>query len=151
VYRTAAKIGSIEAGRLVYFHNHGNPGPGIYPPEGWTNNRARFSANGQTMATPFDDKALLPLRAEGFYRVLRPFHCCSKECVEFQPDTFVQLGYNGGGRALLFVPQMGPGGISIPERGTMLDDDVLDNLAVLSVAENKQAADLSVPRGFVVH
>ena len=36
LYRTVKPIGSIEAGRLVYFHNHGDPGPGLYFPESWS-------------------------------------------------------------------------------------------------------------------
>ena len=42
LYRTTAAIGSIEAGRLVYFHNHADPGPGMYLPARWTRNRATF-------------------------------------------------------------------------------------------------------------
>ena len=32
LYRTLLPIGDLEAGRLVYFHNHGNPGAGVYFP-----------------------------------------------------------------------------------------------------------------------
>ena len=46
LYATRATIGSIPPGRLVYFHNHGNPGPGIYLPASWKGNRARFEARG---------------------------------------------------------------------------------------------------------
>jgi hypothetical protein len=42
VYRTKTAVAGIEAGRLVYFHNHGDPGPGLYPPESWAQNRAKF-------------------------------------------------------------------------------------------------------------
>ena len=87
--------------------------------------------------------------ADGFYRVIREFYCCSKQCVKFQPDVFVQLGYNGQGKALVFVPQLGAGGIAIPDRGTAIDDECLEHLKPLLVSENKQ--DISLPRGIVVH
>src|ERR1700746_1559639 len=105
VYRTAKPIAGVEAGRLVYFHNHGNPGPGIYVPERWHANRAQFAANGVTLPEGFDVRALQPLLAEGFYRVTAAFYCCEKKCVQFEPDAFVQLGYNGNAKALLFVPE----------------------------------------------
>ena len=49
LYRTVAAIGGVEADRLVYFHNHGDPGPGVYLPERWTRNRATFSSRGNTL------------------------------------------------------------------------------------------------------
>ena len=52
LYRTTTKIGEIEAGRLVYFHNHGDPGPGLYLPSGWSNNTARWGARGTTVPAP---------------------------------------------------------------------------------------------------
>jgi hypothetical protein len=142
-------IGSVEAGRLVYFHNHGNPGPGIYFPERWDHNRAQFSEKGMTLPTPFDRRWLRALPAEGFYRVKAPFHCCEKQCVQFEPDAFVQLGYNGAGRALLFVPELAAGVIEIPERGTLIDDAVLGNLVALRVNERRD--EIAMPRGLVVH
>ncbi len=153
VYRTLAAIGGIEAGRLVYFHNHGNPGPGLYLPERWNRNRAQFSARGMTVPDGFDPRALKPLPREGFYRVAKTFHCCAKKCVEFAPEAFVQLGYNGNGDPLLFTPELVGGAFEIPDRGTKLDDDVLDNLVALGVREKgDQRDDLGTfPRGIVVH
>ncbi|MGB8328946.1 MAG: hypothetical protein WCE62_02375 [Polyangiales bacterium] len=49
LYRTTGTLGSIGAGRLVCFHNHGNPGPGIYLPQRWRYNRAQFEAKGMTV------------------------------------------------------------------------------------------------------
>ena len=46
LYRTVADVGEIQAGRLVYFHNHGDPGPGIFLPSSWHGNRARFEGTG---------------------------------------------------------------------------------------------------------
>jgi len=153
LYRTRRAIGEVEAGRLVYFHNHGDPGPGLYFPESWAGNRAKFSANGVTVPAGFDGKALRPLPAEGFYRVTAAFHCCEKQCMRFEPDAFVQLGYNGAGRALLFVPEAGTGVIDVPDRGVLIDDAAFASLAALKLAEKTggQRNDLSLPRGIVVH
>ncbi|MBA3541320.1 MAG: hypothetical protein H0T79_17040 [Deltaproteobacteria bacterium] len=154
LYRTASPVANVPAGRLVYFHNHGNPGPGIYLPEKWTNNRAHFAPNGHTMPTDFDPAVLLPVPPEGFYRVTSAFHCCEKKCVQYEPEAFVQLGYNGAGRALLFVPELGTGSIDVPDRGTFIDDTAFPHLSLLQVAERKAAegaGNLSLPRGIVVH
>ena len=153
VYRTTAAIGNVEAGRLVYFHNHGDPGPGVYLPERWIKNRAQWSARGTTCPPEFDHRTLKPLPREGFYRVARSFHCCAKKCVEYSPDAFVQLGYNGKGDAILFVPELVNGGFEIPDRGTALDEGVLGNLIALGVRErNETRDDLGpFPRGLVVH
>jgi hypothetical protein len=149
LYRTMLPIGDVAAGRLVYFHNHGDPGAGLYFPESWTANRAHFSPTGMTLPVVFDPKSLRALPAEGFYRVTSAFFCCEKQCVRFQPDAFVQLGYNGTGRALLFVPELATGSIGIPERGTMIDDAAFANLAALQVTERRD--ELSLPRGILVH
>lgn len=151
LYRTAKKIGPVEAGRLVYFHNHGNPGPGVYFPEKWTHNRAVFAQNGQTVPQPMEAGALHPLPAEGFYRVAKAFHCCEKKCTEFQPDQLLQLGYNGAGKALVFIPEYVNGGLEVPERGTFVDDDVLVHMTALKYPERERRDDLSLPRGIVVH
>src|SRR5206468_1595524 len=73
LYRTTMQIGGIEAGRLVYFHDHGNPGPGLYLPDSWKSNRAHFSSDGMTAPTDLDPRALQALPAEGFYRVTAAF------------------------------------------------------------------------------
>jgi hypothetical protein len=152
LYRTVKPIGKIEAGRLVYFHNHGDPGPGLYFPESWSNNRARFSKNGSVVSADFDPRALHALPAEGFYRVKTAFHCCDKQCVKFEPEAFVQLGYNGAGKALVFVPELAGGSIDIPDRGTFVDDSVLGNMVLLKLAERQKSNDdISLPRGIVIH
>jgi hypothetical protein len=149
LYRTVKPIGEIDAGRLVYFHNHGNPGPGLYFPERWSNNRAHFSQNGMTVPADFDPRSIRALPAEGFYRVKAPFFCCDKQCMKFEPDAFVQLGYNGAGKALVFIPELAGGVISVPERGTFVDENVLENLVLLKLAERTD--DIALPRGIVVH
>lgn len=151
VYRTTQKIGEIDAGRLVYFHNHGNPGPGLYFPESWSHNRAKWAANGYTLPKGFDVRALKPLPAEGFYRVKQSFHCCEKKCVQFEPDQMLQLGYNGAGRAIVFVPEYIAGAIGVPERGTVIDDSTLTHLVQLKFPERQANDALSLPRGILVH
>jgi hypothetical protein len=149
LYRTVKSIGNVEAGRLVYFHNHGNPGPGLYFPEGWNHNRARFSENGHTVPNDFDARSIKPLPAEGFYRVNASFHCCAKKCMLFEPEQLVQLGYNGAGKAIVFIPELAGGVIGVPERGTFVDDEALPNLIALKLPERKD--DIALPRGIVIH
>lgn len=149
LYRTVKPIGGVEAGRLVYFHNHGNPGPGLYFPEGWSHNRARFSQNGMTVPDDFDPRALRALPPEGFYRVKAAFYCCEKQCVKFEPDALLQLGYNGAGKALVFFPELAGGVITVPERGNFIDDAAFSNLVQLKLAERRD--EIALPRGIVVH
>lgn len=156
LYRTSKPIGSIEAGRLVYFHNHGDPGPGVYPPESWSANRAKFSSGGTVIPAGFDYKSLRALPPEGFYRVKKQFYCCDKQCMKFEPEAFVQLGYNGSGKALVFIPELGGSAIAIPDRGTFVDDVALDNLVLLRIAEKKSGddgpeIDIKLPRGILIH
>lgn len=139
LYRTTIQIGSVEAGRLVYFHNHGDPGPGIYPPQSWRANRAVFSDKGLTLDDLSLASTLEPLPAEGMYRVLESFTCCSKDCRTFEPGLLVQLGYNGSGQALLFVPHWHADGLHIPERGFTLDDERLEKIERLNVESAKRS------------
>jgi hypothetical protein len=134
LYVTRVAIASVPAGRLVYFHNHGDPGPGIYLPSGWTGNRARFEARGHTLPSLEDADGLEPLSPEGFYRVAAAFTCCPKECRRFEPDELVQLGYNGAAQPILFTPQLGDGGLSVPDRGISIDPPVVEHLRPLKVA-----------------
>lgn len=146
-------IGSVEAGRLVYFHNHGTPGPGIYFPEKWAHNRAQFSANGMTLPEPFDPRWLQAIPAEGLYRVTRAFFCCEKKCTQFEPEALVQLGYNGNAKPLLFMPELSSRGITVPERGTAIDDAAFASLVALKVNEKRteEGPEISFPRGMIVH
>lgn len=134
LYRTRAAIGHIPAGTLVYFHNHGDPGAGVYLPSSWKGNRARFAAGGTTLPDAGAARNLQPLPAEGFYRVGDPFYCCEKQCRRFEIDTLVQLGYDGAGHALLFLPELVDGLLGVPDRGTRIDDDALSRLFPLKVA-----------------
>jgi hypothetical protein len=136
IYRTTHALDEhVPAGRLVFFHNHGDPGPGVYLPTGWAANRASWSDDGHVI--PSDDWAatLSPLLDEGFYRVTETFSCCEKRCRVFEPDLLVQLGYDTDAHPLLFVPEWTEAGLALPEIGLHIDEDQLARLAPLTVAE----------------
>src|SRR5205823_745282 len=120
--------------RLVYFHNHGEPGPGVYLPSEWRANRARFHARGNTVDAGYA-QTLEPLAAEGLYRVREQFTCCEKRCREFEPDLLVQLGYDGEARAILFVPEWTDAGLALPATGTRLDAGRVQKHAPVKVAQ----------------
>jgi hypothetical protein len=138
LYRTRAAIGAIPAGRLVYFHNHGDPGPGLYLPSGWKRNRVELQPRGQTLEDPELLRHLEPLPPEGFYRVIEPFHCCERKCRQFETDTLLELGYNGDGLPIVFTPEFVDGMIAIPTNGTAIDLKVLPLLKLLKVATSSQ-------------
>lgn len=138
LYKTTEAIGAVPAGRLVYFHNHGDPGPGVYVPESWNQNRAVFSKRGTTIEDAGLIDTLEPLAAEGLYSVTEEFTCCSKNCRSFQPGLLVQLGYNGAGEPILFVPHWHQEGLHIPERGYPLDAERTGKLSRLIVEQPTQ-------------
>jgi len=141
LYRTTGPIGSIPAGRLVYFHNHGQPGPGLYLPASWKQNRMQTQAQGTLLPSPDDVRWLEPLPPEGFYRVLEPFYCCEKRCRQFETEDLVQLGYDGSGQALLFSPELVDGMLAVPERGSAIDHTKLDKLRRLRVASTERTTE----------
>jgi len=141
VYRTTEPIGSIQANRLVYFHNHGNPGPGVYLPEKWSANRAQFSKSGTTLADENLAFTLEPLQAEGLYRVKSSITCCEKNCRTYPAELLVQLGYNGQGEPILFVPEWTASGLAFPNMGNKLDADRLAEISPLKVSAPKPPAD----------
>lgn len=140
IYRTTAAIGPVPAGRLVYFHNHGNPGPGIYQPESWKLNRATFQKQGVTLPGPEAAKDLQPLLAEGLYRVGEAFTCCDKNCRTYEKDFLVQLGYDGEARAILFSPEWAETGLTFPEHGQRVDALRLAKLDYLLVSNGKKSS-----------
>jgi hypothetical protein len=86
--------------------------------------------------------------------VTAPFFCCEKQCVKYEPEMLVQLGYNGQGAALVFAPELGVNGVNIPDRGTLVDDAALTNLVRLRINESQAIANdasLALPRGIVIH
>lgn len=134
LYRTTLALEHVPIGRLVFFHNHGNPGAGVYLPSGWALNRAKWDERGHTIPSPEWAASLVPLPAEGLYRVREAFTCCAKRCRTYQPELLVQLGYNGEAEPLLFVPEWTPSGLAIPELGTSIDADRVSSLVRLTVA-----------------
>ena len=141
LYRTTRDIAGVPANRLIYFHNHGDPGHGIYLPERWVLNRAKFSRGGKTLPDNSLAHTLEPLPAEGLYRVLESFTCCEKNCRTFPENLLVQLGYNAEAQPLLFVPEWTDKGLSFPEMGTRLDPDRLRRIAPLKVVISKPIDD----------
>ena len=136
VYRSSKPLGdAVPAGRLVYFHNHGEPGPGVYLPEGWAQNRARWHKHGTPIPEPEWAASLEPLAPEGLYRVREAFDCCAKHCRTFEPGMLVQLGYNAAAEAILFVPEWTPAGLGFPEQGSLLDAGRVSKLDRLVVAQ----------------
>jgi hypothetical protein len=138
IYRTTAAIeGHVPAGRLVFFHNHGDPGPGIYLPSGWALNRAQWHESGHTIPSPEWAATLVALPAEGLYRVRDAFTCCAKRCRTYEADLLVQLGYNAEAEPLLFLPEWTESGLAIPDLGVAIDVDRLQRLAPLRVVESE--------------
>lgn len=147
LYRTRRALGTaIPEGRLVYFHNHGAPGPGLYLPSGWSVNRARWHTHGTTLPDPQWAEHLEPLLAEGLYRVHTAFTCCEKNCQTFEAEQLVQLGYNGMAEPILFVPEWTSTGLAFPTQGTLVDRGRLTQLTPLKVAE---AEEPSADRAFL--
>ncbi|MEZ4329473.1 MAG: hypothetical protein R3B40_29855 [Polyangiales bacterium] len=148
LYKTTRAIGAVPAGRLVYFHNHGDPGPGVYLPASWKQNRAQFHAGGTTLPSPEDASSLEPLAAEGLYVVREAFHCCDKKCVAYAPGMLVQLGYQGSAQALLFVPRWVQGSFTLPEQGNAVDAGVVTKLEALRVPDElREGAQDAPPPG----
>ncbi len=134
LYRTTRDLEQhVPAGRLVYFHNHGNPGPGVYLPSSWTLNRAQWHERGHTIPSPEWAASLVPLPLEGLYRVRDAFVCCEKRCRTYEPDLLVQLGYNAEAEPLLFLPEWTSSGLAIPEMGAPIDADRVACLVPLKV------------------
>lgn len=133
LYRTVGPVGNIPTGRLVYFHNHGDPGPGLYLPTGWKKNRVEISNRGTTLTDKSLVRYLEPLPPEGLYRVTEPFHCCERKCTQFEPETLLELGYNGEGQAIVFIPELVDGELTIPNSGTAIDHNRLISLKQLKV------------------
>ena len=134
IYKTTHAIDDrVPIGRLVYFHNHGQPGPGVYLPRSWRLNQAQWHDHGATIPDEDWAKSLLPLPAEGFYRVVTAFFCCDKKCRQFEPELLLQLGYNGAAEPLLFVPEWTERGLTISERGAGTSVEELSKLVLLKV------------------
>jgi hypothetical protein len=145
LYRTTEALEeAVPAGRLVYYHNHGDPGPGVYLPREWRHNRAIFQEEGITIPNEEYADTLEPLRPEGYYRVAEPFYCCDKRCQYFEDNLLVQLGYNGQAEAILFVPELVDGALALPAEGTLVDEQQLAKLDPLKVPEGEAPEHITV-------
>jgi hypothetical protein len=144
LYVTRAAIASVPPGRLVYFHDHGDPGPGLYLPTRWVANEARFEQPGTLLPSPDDAAHLSPLAEQGWYRVVEAFECCDKKCRRFERELLVQLGYDGAATPILFVPELVDGAIGVPDRGTRIDVSRIALLARIRVAVARPAVDRTV-------
>ena len=140
IYRTSRAIGDIPAEKLVYFHNHGDPGPGLYLPQKWVNNQAQFHERGSTLKDELLADSLEPLMPEGLYRVDHTFYCCKNNCVHFHVNQLVQLGYNDKAIPLLFFPFWENSELQFPTTGTRVDPENLQNLVLLTIP-NKTPSD----------
>jgi hypothetical protein len=134
-------MGEIPAGRLVFFHNHGDPGPGVYLPSGWKQNRVQLQPGGFTVEDPQLIAQLEPLPPEGFYRVTEAFFCCDKQCRRFEFETLVQLGYNAEGQGILFLPELVDSMFAVPQTGVRIDSSRFDKLKQLTVKVVSRSAD----------
>ena len=141
LYRTSQTVAGIEAETLVYFHNHGEPGPGLYLPQSWKNNQAEFSKQGKPLEDTTLAHTLEPLIPEGLYRVAHPFHCCKNKCVHFNTNQLLQLGYDGKATAILFVPFWQQTELNFPPKGTLVDSENLQNLELLELPRSTSQAE----------
>ena len=146
LYRTTRALGELPASRLVYFHDHGDPGPGIYLPKSWNLNRAEWHERGTTVTDPTWTATLERVPDEGLYRVEAAFTCCDKNCTTFVAQQLVQLGYDGDATPILFVPEWSARGLGFPAHGTRLDRDRLGKLSSLRVARGTES-----PRDAMAH
>jgi len=146
LYRTTRALEALPAGRLVFFHNHGDPGPGIYLPRAWNLNRAEWHAKGTTVSDPAWSSTLEALPEEGLYSVQSSFFCCEQSCVRFEEGQLVQLGYDGEAQPILFMPEWSARGLGFPARGTRLDRDRLGHIKLLKVARGAES-----PRETMMH
>ena len=131
LYRTTTRLGDIPPGKLVYFHNHGDPSPGVYLPREWRQNRVVFHDDGVMVPGAWWAATLDPLSPEGFYRVREAFACCDKNCRSFVVDQLLQLGYNADAEPVLFVPEVIDGALVVPDEGNRIDRSRITHMVPL--------------------
>lgn len=132
-------LGEVPAGRLVYFHNHGDPGAGIYLPKTWSFNRAEWHERGHPVPDAQWSQSLEAVPSEGLYSVQTGFFCCAKQCTRYDVGQLVQLGYDGEANPILFVPEWTARGLTFPDRGSRVDLSTLTSMSLLKVAQGVDA------------
>ena len=146
LYRTTRASEAVPESRLVFFHDHGDPGPGIYLPKSWNLNRVEWHERGTTVTDAAWTHTLERVPDEGLYRVESSFTCCDRSCTTFETSQLVQLGYDGEAVPILFVPEWSSRGLGFPSHGTRLDRDRLGKLTPLRVARGAES-----PRDAMAH
>jgi len=138
LYKTTEPIAeheAVEAGLLVYFHNHSDAGtPIVLLPQKNEHNRWSFPARGFSIKDEAYLATLVSLKPEGLYRVTEHFHPDDSSVVA--TDSLVQLGYNRAAEPILFFPQRveDANGMSFPSKGTRVPPSIYELLAPLSVS-----------------
>jgi hypothetical protein len=131
---------------LVFFHNHGSPGAGVYLPKTWHFNRAEWHHQGITVPDAQWSSSLVSMPDEGLYAVQSAFFCCDKQCVRFEVGQLVQLGYDGEAAPIVFVPEWTARGLLFPEQGSRVEESRLGALRLLKVAQGRD-----VPKHALMH
>lgn len=133
LYRTTARLGDVPAGSLVFFHNHGDPDPGVFLPAGSTARLTTFRAEGIPLPGPRWARTLDPLLPEGYYRAREAFVCCERGCRTFAAEQLIVLAYTVDARPVLYSPEIVDNALVLPEQGNVVDRAKLSKLARLEV------------------
>jgi hypothetical protein len=138
LYRTSRahpeRATQLPSGRLVYFHNHSDAGvPIALLPKVNKANRWNFESKGFLVRDPTWPASLVPLRAEGFYRLADAVRM--KDGRVAPEGQVVQLGYNGAGEAIAFFATWDAeaNALAFPSKGTKLTERAIDRLVALTV------------------
>ncbi len=133
LYRTTTALGPVPAGRLVSFHNHGDHGPGVFLPTGWTHHRAQFSRTGVAVPATGWVRTLDALAPEGIYRVREAFYCCERLCRVFASDLLVQLAYTAEAAPIILAFAARDGGLALVPPGNVVDRSTVAKLTPVRV------------------
>lgn len=124
----------IDAGSLVYFHNHSDQNvPVLVTPKENRHNRWMFEKNEIPLKNPKIIQSLIPLKAEGLYRLGEHIHVGETQIVN--QGALVQLGYNPKGEPLIFFPRVLTeiNGVLFPDKGMKIDEKTYDLLDPLDL------------------
>lgn len=132
----AVQVGEtqIEKEQLLNFHNHSDQGfPVLLFPTQNTHNKWAFDHPLYLEDIDTVMKNLLPLRAEGLYRLTEHVHLTEKEIIN--KNALVQLGYSARGEPILFYPEEIPWGnaVSFPVKGQKINAKIYKLLEPLNM------------------